>query len=114
MSDLLDIYTDLSSFSLANEIINDVGNSVSTCEGFNVGENILIKHDNPYSYYVYFGIIFFIGFFIFVIYKFYFSKKQLVNANIEERPNILENDIENNIENNHNDLNNLANLANFD
>jgi len=72
MSDLLDIYSDLSSFSLANEIINEVGNNDVVCDTGVTGKICTVSC----NYYVYFGAFIFIGFVIYLIYKFYFSKKQ--------------------------------------
>ena len=73
MSDLLDIYSDLSSFSLANEIINEVGNNDVVCDTGVTGKICSVSC----NYYIYFGAFIFIGFVIYLIYKFYFSKKQI-------------------------------------
>jgi hypothetical protein len=87
MSDLLDIYSDLSSFSLANEIINEVGNNDVVCNTGVTG-NICTVSCN---YYVYFGASIFIGFVIYLIYKFYFSKKQINYAVNYEANNAVNN-----------------------
>jgi hypothetical protein len=132
MSDLLDIYSDLSSFSLANEIINEVGNNDVVCDTGVTGKICTVSC----NYYVYFGAFIFIGFVIYLIYKFYFSKKQknyeVNNAVNNERQyditeqqqpvvenmqqtvpqnvpqNILGNDIENGPEANSFDTNNFS------
>jgi hypothetical protein len=75
MSDLQDIFTDLASFSLANEIINDTGNTVIANDSGFTGQYVY-----THSYYVYFGIIIIAFFLLYLGYKFYFSKKQVVNS----------------------------------
>ena len=132
MSDLLDIYSDLSSFSLANEIINEVGNNDVVCDTGVTGKICTVSC----NYYVYFGAFIFIGFVVYLIYKFYFSKKQInyeVNYEVnnerqnditqQQQPvveniqqtvpqhvpqNILGNDIENGPEANSFDTNNFS------
>ena len=82
MSDLQDIFTDLASFSLANEIINDSGNGntvIVNDSGF-AGQNMY-----THSYYVYFGVIIIAFFLLYLAYKFYFSKKQVVDTDENNR-----------------------------
>jgi len=85
MSDLQDIFTDLASFSLANEIINDSGNAVVANDSGFTGQNAY-----THSYYVYFGIIIIAFFLLYLGYKFYFSKKQ-IDASYENNSVINDN-----------------------
>lgn len=100
MGDLLEIYSDLSSFTLANDILDDIGNNTKNIIENNVIDTIcnnnVINPDYQYGSYVYIGIFAFSIFVLLFIYKIYITKYNMqykVNNDI----NVTENDIENNI-----------------
>lgn len=100
MGDLLEIYSDLSSFTLANDILADIGDNTGNIIDNNVVnticDNNLINLDYQYGSYVYIGIFAFCIFVLLFIYKIYITKYNMqykLNNNI----NVTENDIENNI-----------------
>lgn len=111
MSDLLEIYSDLSSFSLANDIVNGIGND-NTINIVSDSDLNLIKNGSLCGYYVYFGIIAFCFFVFYMVYKFYFLRKQLPLIPNEKQVHFSENNIENNTKIDFDEVNNFLEPSN--